>query len=91
MNFLNYLTLFAYIALSADVLLQIKHIYHTKSSRDISIAGLAIRFIAIVIILIKFISLGDMPLAIRQTLIAITFTTYLSLTIVYLIHRRKSK
>lgn len=91
MNLLDYLTLFATFAISADVLLQIKHIYHTKSSRDISIAGLFVRFIAILILMFKFASLGDFPLAVGHTIIMITFAAYFALAVVYFIHRKDKK
>jgi uncharacterized protein with PQ loop repeat len=89
MSSLDLLTYIATFALTIDVLLQIKHIYHTKSSRDISIIGLCIRFFAIIVLLFKFISLNDFPLVMGQLLIAVTFTAYFALAGVYFIHRRK--
>jgi hypothetical protein len=40
---LDLLTLLSYIALNVDILFQIERIYETKSSRDLSIAGMSIR------------------------------------------------
>lgn len=87
MTLLDLLTLLSYIALNVDILLQIKRIYHTKSSRDLSLFGLSIRYAAILIILIKFISLSDLPLIIGQGLIALTFTTYFALAVYYFANR----
>ena len=89
MNFLDWLTLISYIALNADILFQIRRIYHTKSSRDLSLLGMTIRYAAILIILIKFISLNDTPLIIGQGLIAITFTAYFALVIMYFKHSKR--
>jgi hypothetical protein len=89
MTLLDLLTLLSYIALNVDVLLQIKRIYHTRSSRDLSLLGLSIRYIAILIILIKFISISDLPLIIGQGLIALTFTTYFALALYYFANRNE--
>ena len=79
MTLLDVLTLLSYIALNVDIVFQIKRIYQTKSSRDLSLAGMSIRYAAILIILIKFIRISDMPLIIGQGLIVLTFTTYFAL------------
>lgn len=85
---LDIATLFSYIALNIDILLQIVRIYRTKSSKDLSLFGMSIRYAAILIILIKFISLSDTPLIIGQGLIAITFTLYFTLSVVYYFRAR---
>lgn len=90
MDILDWLTLISYIALNVDVMLQIHRIYSTKSSHDLSMLGMTIRYIAIAIILVKFIELGDMPLLLGQVLIAGTFTVYFMLAIVYARHKKKS-
>lgn len=89
MNLLDILTLLSYIALNVDIILQIRRIYETKSSHDLSLLGLVIRYIAILIILIKFISLEDLPLIIGQGLITVTFTVYFVFAAMYFLHRRK--
>ena len=66
MALLDVLTLLSYIALNVDILFQIRRIYHTKSSRDLSLFGMSVRYAAILIILIKFITLSDVPLIIGQ-------------------------
>jgi len=87
MTLLDLLTLLSYIALNVDILFQIRRIYHTKSSRDLSLFGMSIRYTAILIILIKFISISDVPLIIGQGLITLTFTTYLALAVYYFANR----
>jgi uncharacterized protein with PQ loop repeat len=90
MNILDWLTLLSCLALAADILLQIKRVYRTKSSNDLSLLGMTIRYIAIIVILVKFISLNDLPLMIGQGVITIIFTAYLFLAIVYFRHRRNT-
>ena len=89
MNFLDWLTLLSYIGLNTDILFQIRRIYQTKSSRDLSLLGMSIRYAVGIIILIKFVSLKDTPLIIGQGMIAITFTIYFVLAIIYFLHRKK--
>jgi hypothetical protein len=83
MTILDLLTLLSYIALNVDILFQIERIYKTKSSRDLSILGMSVRYAAILIILIKFMRLSDVPLIIGQGLIVLTFTTYLVFALYY--------
>ena len=90
MALLDVLTLLSYIALNVDILFQIRRIYHTKSSRDLSLFGMSVRYAAILIILIKFISLSDVPLIIGQGLIVLTFTTYFALALYYFVVRKQS-
>ncbi len=89
MSSLDIFTALSYVGLNIDIIFQIRRIYKTKSSRDISLFGLSIRYIAILIILIKFISISDIALIIGQGLILITFTTYFILAFVY--YSRKTK
>jgi uncharacterized protein with PQ loop repeat len=87
MTLLDLLTLLSYIALNVDILFQIMRIYRTKSSHDLSLTGMSIRYVAILIILIKFISISDVPLIIGQGLIVLTFTTYFALALYYFANR----
>jgi hypothetical protein len=87
MTLLDLLTLLSYIALNVDILFQIKRIYLTKSSHDLSLTGMIIRYAAILIILIKFIAISDWPLIIGQALIVLTFTTYFALALHYFLNR----
>lgn len=88
MPLLDWLTLLSYVALNVDVILETRRIYRTKSSNDLSLFGMLIRYIAIIIVLIKFVSLHDPSLVIGQALIAFTFTLYLALAVVYFRHRK---
>lgn len=89
MNILDILTLISYIALNIDIVFQIAQIYKTKSSRDLSLVGLSIRYVAIVVILVKFVSISDLSLMLGQGLILITFTTYFVFACYYFFKRSK--
>ena len=91
MTLLDLLTLASYIALNVDILFQIKRIYRTRSSHDLSLTGMAIRYAAILIILIKFMSISDLPLIIGQALILLTFTTYFALALYYFATRHETR
>lgn len=91
MNILDLLTLLSYVALNIDIVLQIRRIYQTKSSHDLSLFGLTIRYVAILVILIKFVSLSDVSLVIGQGLITVTFTAYFALAVLYFLRRKKHK
>ena len=79
MSILDSFTLISYIALNVDMVFQIVRIYRTKSSADLSLVGLTIRYLATFLILAKFVSLHDLPLMVGQGLILATFTVYLAL------------
>ena len=83
MNILNFLTIISYIALTTDIIFQIGKIYQNKSSEDLSLIGLSIRYASIIIILVKFISLSDLPLIVGQGMILTSFTIYLGLAVIY--------
>lgn len=83
MELLDIITFASYVALTTDVLFQIYRVYTYKSSHDISIVGLGIRYVAIIIILYKFFTLGEMPLILGQLLLTLTFTLYLGLVVLY--------
>ncbi len=83
MNFLDTITILSYIGLNIDIIFQIRRIYNTKSSRDISLVGMSIRYLAILIILYKFITLSELPLIFGQGLIFSTFTIYFFLAFYY--------
>jgi uncharacterized RDD family membrane protein YckC len=87
MALLDLLTLLSYVALNVDIMFQLRRIYRTKSSRDLSLFGMSVRYAAILIILFKFISLSDVPLILGQGLIVLTFTTYFALALYYFAHR----
>ncbi len=89
MNPLDIFTILSYIGLNVDIIFQIRRIYKTKSSRDISLFGLSIRYAAIIIILIKFVSLSDVSLVIGQGLILMTFTVYFLLATLYFLKEKE--
>jgi uncharacterized protein with PQ loop repeat len=91
MNLLDFLTLLSFIGLNVDVILQARKIRQVKSSEDISIAGLMVRFVAIFVILYKLICVGDMALILGQALLALTFTTYMFLVFSYLPKAKKKR
>ncbi|OVE79568.1 hypothetical protein BVY00_00040 [bacterium G20] len=91
MSTLDWFTLLSYVALNIDVVFQIRRIYQTKSSSDLSLTGMFIRCAAIVVILIKFISLSDLSLTIGQALITVTFTIYFMLAVLYFMQRKKAR
>lgn len=83
MNLLNWLTLASFTALNIDILLQVSKIRSTKSSRDISIAGLSVRLIAATIIAIKYLQVGDNSLLLGQIFILISLGTYFAYAVLY--------
>jgi len=89
MSSLDIFTVLSYIGLNVDIIFQIRRIYRTKSSRDISLFGLSIRYAAIIIILVKFINISDIALIIGQGLILITFTAYFILALLYFLKKEK--
>ncbi len=91
MNLLDFLTLMSFIGLNIDVLLQAHKIRQVKSSEDISVSGLMVRFVAIFVILYKLLCIGDMALILGQGLLAITFTSYMILVFSYLPKGKKHK
>lgn len=91
MNLLDFLTLLSFIGLNVDVLLQARKIRAIKSSDEISILGLMVRFVAIFVILYKLICIGDLALIVGQGLLAITFTSYMVLVFSYLPKAKKRK
>ena len=72
----NYITLIAFAAFTIDNLIQIRHIWKRKSSKDISIKGSSIRLSAGLIILIKFLTLKDIYLVVGQGIFIVTLATY---------------
>ncbi len=87
MDVLDIITLLSFIALTADILFQIRNIYTTHSSNDISLIGISIRYVAILVIFYKFYTLSEWPLLIGQGMLAMVFTLYLNLAFYY--HRHK--
>lgn len=91
MNLLDLLTLLSFIGLNIDILLQAHKIRQVKSSEDISITGLMIRFVSIFVILYKLLCVGDIALILGQGLLVITFTSYMVLVFSYLPKKKQRK
>ncbi len=89
MDILDIFTILSYIGLNVDIIFQIRRIYKTKSSKDISLFGLSIRYGAIIVILLKFITTSDISLIIGQSLILTTFTAYFVLAFSYFVKEKK--
>lgn len=89
MDLLDWLTLFSYGAINLDIVFEIRKIRQTKSSKDLSLMGMSLRYLAIAIIFIKFVSLDETPLIIGQGLIALTFTLYFALALLYFRNKPK--
>ena len=83
MGYLDAFILLAYVAYNLDIILQIRRIYRTKSSYDLSIIGMTARFAAINIILVKFISISESALIIGQGFVVATYLTYITLALHY--------
>jgi hypothetical protein len=88
MDSLDIFTIISYVGLNVDLVFQIRRIYKNKSSKDISLVGLSVRYVAILVILVKFISISDEALIIGQGLILITFTCYFFLALYYLLKKK---
>lgn len=90
MNLLDGLVILAYIAFDLDFMLQIRRIYHTKSSKDIALSGLTVRLAAIIIFLFKYLTLNSPLLIIGQTSMALMLSVYLILGVVYFRRRTQA-
>ena len=81
MDTLDLLTAIALGALSIDVGLQIWRVMKMKSSEDVSISGVVIRFIAALVMLVKFSWIQDAVLVWGQVILVIVLTYYLFLLV----------
>ena len=80
---IDYALIIAFIALTLDIIIQIIHIWKRRSSKDISLKGCIIRFIGVLIILVKFFLLKDIYLIFGQTLLMLTYILYIFLIIYF--------
>ena len=84
MAILDLLTLISFIALGVAIVLQMRRIYRTKSSHDLSIVGLSIRYVANSVILIKVIQISDRPdVDLMSGVTRFNFTAYLAIAFYY--------
>lgn len=86
---INYALFIAFVILSGGVLLQTKKTYHTKSVKDISAAEVALRFVASIILLLKFFYTADSYLIVGQAIFTLIYLGYFLLVLKYsfFIHR----
>lgn len=80
---LDYGTLVAFGAIAIDLVFQIHRVWKRKSSRDISLFGYTVRFIAAFILLSKYASLSDEYLITGQMIVVVLHTVYFWLVIKY--------
>lgn len=83
MIFLDVITFISYVALTTDIIFQIYRVQLRGTAGDVSLIGLSIRYVAILVILYKFYTLGEWPLLLGQLLLAAVFTLYLILVSTY--------
>ncbi len=83
MHILDIATIVALMALNIDIFLQNQKVYRRKSSKDISLPGLSVRYIAIFIILTKYVAINDKVLVFGQSLIALNVMVYIVLVYRY--------
>lgn len=85
MHFVDLAALFSLLALNVDIALQKRRVFLRRSSRDISIIGLLVRYAAIFVLLIKYVTLDDTILIAGQAIIALNVTLY-----VVLVHKYRN-
>lgn len=85
MHFVDLAALFSLLALNVDIALQNRRVFLRRSSRDISIIGLLVRYAAIFVLLIKYVTLDDTILIAGQAIIALNVTLY-----VVLVHKYRN-
>lgn len=83
MSYLDLATAFSLVALNIDIVLQNIRVFRRKSSSDVSLSGLIVRYVAIFVILLKYLSLSDWVLLMGQAVIAANVTVYLVLVVRY--------
>ena len=80
---LNTVTLFAYMALVVDFMLQIHRVWERKHSRDVSIPGVVVRTFAAMVLLAKMFVVADGVLIVGQSAMVILLIVYLGLLVKY--------
>jgi uncharacterized protein with PQ loop repeat len=83
LRILDYGVLVAFFATSIDTLIQIKHVYKRKSSKDLSMLGCFIRLFAALIFTVKFYSTGDIYLIVGQTIFSTVYIIYFFMLLYY--------
>ncbi len=60
----------------ADLVFQIRRLLTTRSSRDVSARGVAVRLAAALLFFVKYLAVGDMPLILGGTIYIVLVATY---------------
>ncbi len=81
--FINYATLVAFVGYSSGLAVQIRKLIKRKSSEDISMWEISLRYISGILLLIKVISLRDMFLIGGQGAFSLLFSVHVFLVIKY--------
>ncbi|NOZ80736.1 MAG: hypothetical protein GXP63_03610 [DPANN group archaeon] len=87
--FVDYALLVAFVALTADIFLQIRKIFRRKSSLDVSARGLVVRMVGALILLAKFIIIDDTVLMVGQTVFVLAFMAYFLLVLYFRFYKKK--
>lgn len=90
-GFIDYLVLLAILAIVVDVAFQISKVKEEHESRDISITGAVVRFVAASVLMAKFVLVKDWALIVGQTVFLVVFIYYLGVLIHYSHKKRKNK
>ena len=80
---INYGALFAYVAFSVDLIIQMLRVHKRRSSEDVSSIGTTARLVGCVVILLKFVATNDPYLMIGQTLFTFAVASYLFVILRY--------
>jgi hypothetical protein len=81
--FIDSFTLVAYLALAADLVLQILKVWRREHSADVSSTGIIIRTGASAMLLTKMVTVGDIALVAGQALMVALLFIYLGLVVKY--------
>lgn len=73
----------SFIFLNIDILLQNVKVYKRRSSQDIALPGTLIRYLAILIILYKYLTIKDSALIAGQLFILLNVSVYILLILKY--------
>ena len=80
---LDYGTILAFVMFSAGNISQTRKVFKRRSSADIALLDLALRFLASIILFIKVIDVGDAYLIIGQSISFLIFFFYCTIATKY--------
>jgi hypothetical protein len=82
-QFLNYLLIFAFCLSCADLVAQIRHVNRRKETDDISVFGALARFVAVNVLLVKYVVVGDKYLLFGQVAFNALLFVYTVQVVIY--------